>query len=646
MPADPAPPRGRFLRWLLEGADTRGIAGPGSRADHHDAQPWWRVMCLTGVDYFSTLGYQPGIAALAAGLLSPVATLVLVALTLLGALPVYWAVARRSPHGEGSIAMMEHLLPWWQGKLLVLALLGFVATDFTITITLSAADAAAHLLENPFCPAALKGGQVGVTLALVGALGAVFLRGFKEAIGVAVVLVAAYLALNAAVVGAALAEVATRPHVAAEWRQNLWAAHGSPWAMAAVALLVFPKLALGLSGFETGVTVMPLVRGAGGDTEANPEGRVRNTRKLLVTAAATMSLFLVASSLVTTLLIPAHEFQAGGRANGRALAYLAHGLLGEWFGTAYDAATILILWFAGASAMAGLVNVVPRYLPRYGMAPEWTRAARPLVLLFTAVAAAVTAVFRADVDAQAGAYATGVLVLMTSGATAAAISSRADGSRAAAVGFGLVALVLLYTLGANVVERPDGVKIAGLFITGIVGVSLASRVWRTLELRVAGVELDGTARRFLADLGGRPLHLLAHDPTLPLPADYAADEADQRGDFNLVPGEPVLFLEVHVRDASDFTDVLRVRGVEVGGHRVLRAEATAIPNGIAALLFHLRDATGRRPSVYFNWGEGNPLLHLIRYALTGHGDVPPLTREIVRRAEPDPARRPAVYVGV
>jgi hypothetical protein len=640
-------------RWLLAGAvDTRSIEGPHQKEQGQHTHPWWQVMCLTGVDYFSTLGYQPGIAALAAGVLSPVATLLLVLLTLLGALPIYSYVARESPHGEGSVAMLEHLLTWWKGKLFVLVLLGFAATDFIITITLSAADATAHLLENPYVPHFLDGQSVPVTLVLVGALGAVFLKGFKEAIGIAVLLVGVYLALNAVVVGVGLYRVAAHPHVFAEWQTALWTSHGNPLLMVGVALLVFPKLALGLSGFETGVTVMPQVRGEPGDTEANPAGRVRNTRKLLLTAALVMSAFLLASSLVTTLLIPPEEFrpaaegQPAGKANGRALAYLAHEHLGNGFGTAYDLSTILILWFAGASAMAGLINLVPRYLPRYGMAPEWTRAARPLVLVYTAVAFAITLIFRADVDAQGGAYATGVLVLMTSAAVAATISCRRRGARALTCAFGLISLVFLYTTGANVLERPDGVKIALFFIAAIVGVSLASRVWRTLELRVDRVELDETAERFLNELGPGEIHVLAHNPEKPRPEDYAVGEKDQREDFLIPPEEPVLFLEVKVRDPSDFSDVLRVHGVEVGGHRVLRAEGTAVPNAIAAFLFYLRDRTGKRPNIYFNWGEGNPLLYLVQYVLSGRGDIAPVTRQVVRMAEPDPKRRPAIHVGV
>src|SRR3954451_17457205 len=305
-------PSGRLLRWFLEG-HTRGIEGPAVKEAAHHEHPWWQVMCLTGVDYFSTLGYQPGIAALAAGALSPVATLILVLLTLLGALPIYGRVARESPHGEGSIAMLEHLLSWWQGKLFVLALLGFVATDFVITITLSAADATAHIVENPFAHGSLHGHEVLLTLALIAVLGAVFLKGFKEAMGIAVALVAVYLALNAIVVGHGLARVAAQPHLLSAWKDRLFQAHGSPLVMFGIALLLFPKLALGLSGFETGVAVMPLVEGEPSDTPDHPEGRIRHTRELLLCAALIMSVFLITSSLVTTLLIPADEFRAADK---------------------------------------------------------------------------------------------------------------------------------------------------------------------------------------------------------------------------------------------------------------------------------------------------------------------------------------------
>ncbi len=173
----------RFKLWLFKGV--KEPEGPHEQEGQHHQHPWWKVMCLTGVDYFSTLGYQPGIAIVAAGALSPIATLILVLLTLFGALPMYNRVAAESPHGDGSISMLEKFLSRWKGKLFVLCLPGFAATSFIITITLSAADAAVHIADNPFAPSFLHH-RIAVSLFLIAALGAVFLKGFKEAIGIAV----------------------------------------------------------------------------------------------------------------------------------------------------------------------------------------------------------------------------------------------------------------------------------------------------------------------------------------------------------------------------------------------------------------------------------------------------------------------------
>ena len=615
-------------------------------------------MCLTGVDYFSTLGYQPGIAALAAGVLSPIATLILVLLTLFGALPIYRRVATESPHGEGSIAMLASLLRWWQGKLMILVLLGFVATDFIITITLSSADATAHLIENPFAPAFFHGQSIAITLVLVSLLGAVFLKGFTEAIGIAVVLTTVYLFLNAIVLAVGVYQVATHAHTLVEWKSALIVSHGSPMAMIGISLLLFPKLALGLSGFETGVAVMPLVKGSPKDTKEKPAGRIRYTHRLLVCAALIMSVFLIASSLVTTLLISPIDFRSAsetlpaGPANGRALAYLAHRYLGDGFGTLYDLSTILILWFAGASAMAGLLNIVPRYLPRYGMAPEWAAASRPLVIIYCAIAFAVTIIFRADVDAQGGAYATGVLVLMTSAAIAVTLSAWRKRSESIwpVVSFALTALVFLYTTVANIVERPDGVKIAAFFISTIVITSILSRVWRTTELRVGKIEIDDEAQRFLkealTDDRDSFVHIIANEPDAGNAVEYESKHRAACEDHLIPADTPVIFLEIYIRDASDFSADLSVHGIKVGPHRILRAESAAVPNAIAAFLLHLRDQTSKIPHAYFNWSEGNPLLYLIRYVLSGQGDVAPLTREILRQAEPNSERRPAIHAGV
>ncbi len=660
----------RFRRWFMNGVQE--IEGPHEKEGVHHKHAWWKVMCLTGVDYFSTLGYQPGIAFIAAGALSPIATMILILLTLLGALPIYSRVAAESPKGEGSIAMLEALFSRWKGKLFVLMLLGFVATDFVITITLSAADATAHVLENPFVHEHIPflDHPVIVTLGLITLLGIVFLKGFKEAIGIAVVLVAIYLFLNLIVVAFGLYEVFTHPDLLVNWKTALFTNKSSGgtrgiFMIVGLSLLVFPKLALGLSGFETGVAVMPLVKSP---------NRIGNTRKLLMTAAVIMSFMLICSSFITSVLIPEKEFcpqiacddsgrlhelpafcacgEEKGRANGRALAFIAHDKFGEKFGksvgnifgTIYDISTIMILWFAGASAMAGLLNIVPRYLPRYGMAPEWARATRPLVIVFIAICFIVTIVFKANVDAQGGAYATGVLVLMSSAAIAVTLSAKKRESRWW-WSFGLIALVFIYTTITNVIERPDGIKIASLFIFGIIAASFISRAMRTTEVRIDNIEFDEKAQEFINEMAQGELRIVTNRLETGDVDEYRFKEHEKRVDNHIPSSDPIVFYEISLGDASEFKGKLKIYGVEINGYRILRTSAPAVPNAIAALLLNLRDTTGKIPHVYFGWSEGNPIAYLIRYILFGEGDTAPVTREILRQAEPDPELRPSVHVG-
>jgi hypothetical protein len=659
----------RFKLWLFKGV--KEPEGPHEHEGQHQQHPWWKVMCLTGVDYFSTLGYQPGIAIVAAGALSPIATLILVLLTLFGALPMYNRVAAESPHGDGSISMLENLLSRWKGKLFVLCLLGFATTSFIITITLSAADATVHIADNPFAPTFLHH-KITVTLILIAALGAVFLKGFKEAIGIAVIIVAVYITLNLIIIGMGFYQIVMSPQEITDWKNALFQqGYSNPFLMIGAALIVFPKLALGLSGFETGVVVMPLVRGDRSLTDeeledihttrsprnrpkpsaqALLEGRIRNTRKLLKAAALIMCVLLISSSIVTTLLIPAEEFlpetetREAGQASGRALAYLAHHYFGDVFGTIYDLSTISILWFAGSSALAGLLNIIPRYLPRYGMAPEWARAVRPLTIVLTLVCFAVTVLFKADVEAQGGAYATGVLALMSSAAIAVTLSAWRK-KEPIRWGFLLISLVFIYTTVTNIIEQPEGIKIASVFIGIIVFASLVSRVWRTTELRVDKVELDEAAQAIINEASTGTIRIVANRCDRGDVDEYRVKEREKRDDNHIPAGEPIIFFEVSPGDASEFAGVLRVTGDFVDGYRVLRAESPAVPNALAAFLLHLRNKTGKLPHIYFGWSEGNPLAYLFKYIAFGEGDTAPTTHEVLRQAEKDPEKRPTVHVG-
>jgi hypothetical protein len=475
-------------------------------------------------------------------------------------------------------------------------------------------------------------------------LGAIFLKGFKEALWIAVLFVGTYLFLNAILLAVSFYHVWIHPEAWGNWKTALLAEHSNPWMILGIALILFPKLALGLSGFETGVAVMTHVEGAPGDTVRHPIGRIRNTQKLLLSAALIMSFALMASSLVTTLLIPPVAFAEGGEANGRALAYLAHNYLGHGFGTVYDISTICILWFAGASAMAGLLNLVPKYLPPYGMAPDWAKARRPLVLVFAIITFTVTVLFDANVDAQSGAYATGVLFLMSSAAIAVTIATWQTRQRWLYLP---MAAIFVYTTVLNIFERPEGIKIASFFIAAIVATSLLSRVIRSTELRIQGVALTQSAQAMVDEIKekGEAVRIIAHRPDKRTVEEYDKKEMQAREDHSLDNSEPVVFLEVSQGDASDFSDEILVRGVKVGRHNVLRCKSPAIPNAIAALLLHLRDTTGTLPHAYFGWTEGNPIAYVLKYLALGEGDTAPVTREVLRKTVDNPLDRPRIHVG-
>jgi len=656
-----------------------------SSTQHHDQHQhhhyaWWLIMCLCGVDYFSTLGYQPSIAFEGAGTLAPIATLILVLVTLFGALPVYRHVAGETPDGVGSIGMIERLFHGWWNKIVVLVLVGFAATDFVITKTLSAADAAAHLISNSLYEAeapAFMQGQMFVTSTLLVLLGAMFLRGFSEVVGLALVLVIAYLGLTAIVVGAGLFHLVTHPALLQHWLAEITSGNyhlshapisgSGPWVALGIACIVFPKLALGMSGFETGVLQIHLMEGTK-DDPTNAAARIANTRKLLLSAALIMSVFLIGSSLVTgtDTLIPADELRlepVKGKAMDRALAYIAHGesphsicpLFGRMFGSVYDVSTILILWFAGASAMSGLLNMVPRYLPRYGMAPEWAAAYRPLVMAFTAINLLVTWAFRADVSAQGGAYATGVLVLMTSAAIATLVDIHnkpmPTGSwailqrRASLASFFLISLVFIYTTIANMIERPDGIIIASIFIGCVLVLSLVSRFWRSEEMRLKEFRFaDDAARMLWTDicLDGTFQVLVPHRPGQ---RSLAEKEAEIRRKHRIPQGVPLVFLEVHYGDTSDFENAPIIGVRQEGDRFVITAhDCVSVSHTIAQLAMEMTK-NGSPLDIVFGWSKGNRLKLALDFLLFGRGDVPNLVVDLLDDAIADPDHRPTVIVG-
>lgn len=624
--------------------DAPGPAAPAHPVQHHTS-PWYATLWLTGVDYFSSLGYAPGLAVMAAGFVAPLATLILVAVTFGAALPVYAMVAKHSPDGEGSIKMIEKLtVTWgrlgWLGKLIVLLLLAFAMTDFVITITLSAADATHHVMENPLLKSWVPDSPVLLTAALIAALCLVFLKGFKEAIGISVLIALPYMILNAIIIVAGVQHIQAHPELLAQWWAKVTAfdtaalasqltkmskdgagpvAHlsgGGPFLLAAVCLVVFPKLALGMSGFETGVSVMPHI------SAETPQMRVRNARKLLLAAALLMCVELLGANFVASVAIPEKEFYAAaagvaeGKAAGRALAFLGHELLGPQFGTAYDVLTVLILWFAGASAMAGLLGILPRYLPRFGMSPAFLEFRRPLVLVITLVCFAVNYIFDADVEKQGGAYATGVLVLMASGAFAVTLAEWGKAGRRLA--FMAVLGVFGYVLVVNAIERPDGLKIAAFFALFIVFASVWSRWSRASELRVCGIRYADEASEALWNelaTGGDVvvIPLRSDDPQKRKTTEARNLQLGHNGVSRLA------FLHVSlIEDPSQFDSPIRIQVSKDGDDYVIKVEnAVAVANAIAFVSLRLR----ARDVVIGLLDKGTPVFNSLMYLAFGTGEV-------------------------
>jgi hypothetical protein len=564
--------------------------------------------------------------------------------------------------------MLERLLSGWTAKFLVLVLLGFAATDFVITQTLSAADAAEHLIHNPFwggVPEVLQK-QLVVTLFLLVLLGGMFLRGFREVIAIAVVIVGVYLFLNLIVIGSGVGYLILHPSLVGAWLQDVM---NGPWYMehseaeghgllaaALTCLVFFPKLALGLSGFETGVAVMPLVRGEANDDPHHPVGRVRNTKKLLAAAALIMSTMLLGSSVVTAMLIKPHALLTEGLAANRALAFVAHGqteayvnpLFGKVFGTIYDISTISILWFAGASAMSGLLNLVPRYLPRYGMAPRWAEAVRALVVVFTFINLVVTLIFGASVVAQAGAYATGVMVLMSSAGVAVVIDEWRKRSglflQRLHWGYVIATMVFLYTTVAIIIEKPEGIKIASAFVLSVVVFSIISRTQRSTELRFEKFEFVDDHSRFLWD-ALRHLEFPVLVPHRPGHHTIIAKDKSIRRVHRLDAAVPIVFVEATVGDPSEFHHNPVIEVTEEEGRFVLKlTRCVSVAHAIATVALEL-SKTGKPPEIHFGWSGESPLAANLSFLLFGEGNVPWLVRELILKAEPDPKKQPRVIIG-
>ncbi len=657
---------------------------------------WPLMLGLIGLDYFSTLAYQPSIAFEAAGMLTPLATALVVFLTLFGALPVYAYIAGRSPPGQGSAAMLERLVDGWRGKFLVLVLLGFAATNFVFTRTLSTADASVHILNHPD-PAwqgtldhwAAAGAearpisanpiwqtiwgfwdrQLVTTLILLGVnflMWPIIWYGFtKRMVQFSLLLIIAYLSLTGIIIASGLIYLSRHPALVEGWwaavragdwgiRRPAWSGVDA-WSLVKMCLWLSPKLALGFSGYELSLVVMPVLRGSG-------RSQVVNARKLLLMSALIMGALLLGSAMLTTLLMTPQSLLPGGMARERAMAYLAHGgelkpgidagdlnpLFGRTFGAVYDLVTILVLCLAGASVTLGLRSLLPQFLLRFGMELRWASAIGLIYQLFAIINLAITLIFRGSVENQRYAYSVSVLALLTSAAGASALDLRRRGGfvkTILSIPFAMIAAAFGLMACGIVIFNPSCVWIAGLFIIAIVSTSMASRAWRAREFRFDGFDFETDETRPLWD---RVRHL---DYSVLVPIRPGGrNDLDRREKFirsrhRVDENVPLIFLEVELGDPSDFMQrpLMAIRE-ERGRFMIKVTRCVSIAHVVVAVGLEF-SKVGEPPEIHFGWSDQTPLAAMIKFLLFGEGNVPWLVQDLLRRVELDHSKRPRVVVG-
>ncbi|HEV7225547.1 MAG TPA: hypothetical protein VGN42_22770 [Pirellulales bacterium] len=661
--------------------------------------PWWLVLGLVGLDYFSTLAYLPTIMVEAAGPLAPLAAALLVLVTLLLAVPVYCYVVGRSPDGQGAVGLLERVVHGWRGKLLLLVLMGFVAADFVVTRSLSVADASTHVLHNPHWHAAVNHlapgddevqssvgpqmwrrlkpmwtRQMALTIGL-SLLAFAFLwllqGGFtRNVLRLAALAVGVYMLLAGIVIASGVRHLAEHPELFAGWRDQVYdhggglaAGRALVWRLLLLVLWAFPQLALAISGFELSMTVAPLVKGRLGDDPLAPRGRIRNTRKLMLVAALVMAVYLLGAVLSATILIPAEAIGPGGAAQHRALAYLAHGerlvggqpgatlnrLFGHEFGSFYDAATVIVLCLAGASGLIALRDLAPQFLYHLGMELEWSLRFRVMMHVFNAIILVVTVVFHASVSAQQGAYATSVLMLLAGAALAATLDlmRRLRGWRLRgliAAPFAISFAFFLSMAALSMVVNRSGLVIALLFVAAILATSSVSRWMRSTELRFDGFTFadEHSERRWQEILQLDFQVLVPHRPGLfPL-----ADKDRQVRRKHRLPADAyLLFIEVCLGDPSDFHHVPLMKIEREGDLEVIRvSHAVSVAHVLAAIGLEFC-RVGRPPEIIFGWSHETPLAANLNFLLFGKGNIPWMVKALVRKAECNSQRRPRIVVG-